>query len=846
MDYRVYKFGGTSVGDVNSLHKVCQIIKENPAGLCVVVSAMSGMTDLLSGLADAAVHNRRDEESIRLEGMVQRHDEVISKLVGDTKAQADLKRRVRETRDQLKSIFDSLQTLAEITPKALALTVAYGERLLAQIVEAHLKETIAAKFLDATAIIKLSRDLGELSPDIEKIREACRQHLIPLLEQGNVVIIPGFIGESITGELVTLGRGGSDYSATLLGAALQASSVSLYKEVEGLMTADPRYVDSARVIPELHYREAAELAYYGAKVLHPRTIIPLVPNNIPLLVKNTFQPELPGTMIAGDVEPGAYPVKALTAILGQSIVSVEGKGMMGVPGIAGRTFGALAQAQISVSLISQSSSESSICFVVPTTEAYRAVETLQIAFRFELEHRLIDDIRIQSNQAVLAIVGLGMTGTPGIAARAFNSLYRYKINVNAIAQGSSELNISIVIDADRVQDALRSLHREYQLEKLKVYHAQDHGEARLAICGFGQIGQELTKQIESQRDYFRDKLDITCPFVAFADSSGVVVKELGFDSDEIQGFYNLKRSGRKLAGQDRKKISEIQSEMQTKLWQLGFHKSIFVDLTAEETAPLIRQALLNDFHVVLANKKPLAIPMEEFDELFQIAKSRGLMLRYEATVGAGLPVLDTLEKLAGAGDDVFEILGCLSGTLGYLMTEMQDGSSFSEAVRKAYNMGYTEPDPRDDLSGMDVARKALILARTLGFRVNMEDIALEALYEEDLSDDDPNRFIDKLKSLDDKYAERMAKAAKQGKVLRYVARLNREQVSVGIEELPLDSPLGRLRGTDNQVTIRSRRYDANPLIVTGPGAGADVTAAGVLNDIVAIAASQEKGANHGH
>jgi aspartokinase/homoserine dehydrogenase 1 len=839
MEYRLYKFGGTSVGDAAGIRKVCQIIKKDPQGLCVVVSAMAGMTDLLTHLAELAVRGQRRTEKDRLAEFESRHQAAVNELIQDPGVRTSLLRRIEEQTQQLASIFTSLETLSELTPKALALTVAFGERLMAQLVAAHLNESISAQYVDATQVIKLSRDLGTLSPDLAKIRHQARALLKPLLDQGQVVVLPGFIGESTEGELVTLGRGGSDYSASLLGAALPVNSVTLYKEIDGLMTADPRYVDNARVIPELHYREAAELAYYGAKVLHPRAIIPLIPDNIPLWVKNTFQPELPGTLIGGSVTPGAYPVKALTAHLGQALIAVEGKGMMGVPGIAGRTFGALAQAQISVSLISQGSSESSICFVVPAADAQRAREVLQLTFRFELEHQLIDNIIIQDKQAVLAVVGLGMKGTPGIAARAFSSLYRQKINANAIAQGSSELNISVVLDDERVQEALRALHREYQLEKIRVYHPQAHGEARVAICGFGQIGQTLCRQMESQRDYFREKLDITCPIVALADSSGMVVKESGFSPDDMRGSFKVKRSGRKLTSQPRKSIDDLSAEMRERLWQLGFERSIFVDVTAEETAPLIRQALLHDFHVVMANKKPLAVPMAEYDELFQIARQRGLFLRYEATVGAGLPVLDTLDKLAGSGDDVREILGCLSGTLGFLMTEVEDGTQFSEAVRKAFNMGYTEPDPRDDLSGMDVARKALILARNLGLRLDMTDIDLEPLFPEHLSDADPDRFISNLGELDREFTDRVRKAAEQGRVLRYVARLNRERVSVGIEEVPLEAPLGRLRGTDNQVTIHSQRYELNPLVVTGPGAGADVTAAGVLNDIIAIAASQE-------
>jgi aspartokinase/homoserine dehydrogenase 1 len=461
--------------------------------------------------------------------------------------------------------------------------------------------------------------------------------------------------------------------------------------------------------------------------------------------------------------------------------------------------------------------------VVPGDQGELARKLLESSFRYEIERHLVDEIKLTPHIAVLAVVGLGMSGTPGIAARAFSCIARQNINIIAIAQGSSELNISVVIEQHEAARALRALHQEYGLEKIRPVLIRDPSEIRLAIFGLGQIGQVLVRQLQEQKDYLDQKLKLRVPIIAAADRSGLLVCDKGFSAAELNDFLQNKAQKKKLCP------SGAGSSLDD-LWHGAWDRKIFIDLTATETAPILKQALLSGFHVVLANKK-----------LRDIAAEKNLHLRYEATVGAGLPVLDTIDKLEVAGDEVLEILGCLSGTLGFLMTQMEDGMPFSQAVRTAYELGYTEPDPRDDLSGMDVARKALILARTIGLTLDLDDIKLEGLFPPSCSHDDPEVFLKNLTQLDQAYNERIRSAQSRHAVLRFVARISREQVSVGIEELDKDSPFGRLRGTDNQVTLKTQRYSNNPLIVTGPGAGAEVTAAGVLNDIITIASSQERG-----
>ncbi len=837
MKPRVFKFGGTSLATADSLLKVISLIRLGAPKLCVVVSASSGVTDTLYKIYYGSLRGEVGDNPALIAGLEDKHIHLVRGVITNRVRRENLEASIRATIDELRRISDSLSILREDTPRVLSRAVSYGERLMAAIVsETLMDHDVPAALVDSTRLIKMSRDRQDYAPDDAKSKAAVESILPALLDEGKVVVIPGFFGEGPDGEVMILGRGGSDYTATLLGGYLEAREVCLYKEVDGLMTADPRHVFDARVLAELHYREAAELAYFGAKVLHPRAIIPLVANKIPLIVKNTFFPEKPGTRIDGKVAEKGFPVKALSYIGKQALIAVEGKGMMGVPGIASKAFGAMAHHGISTSFITQASSEASISFVVPGEQGLEAKKALEEAFRFEIDHQLIDDVKLQSHIAILAVVGLGMRGTPGIAARAFSCIARQDINVMAIAQGSSELNISIVIAEDDAARALRSLHKEYGLEKLRPIPHRNPRELNLAIFGFGKIGQTLLKQLQEQKEYLDQRLKLHCPVIGLADRSGIVVAERGFTDPEQKSFFAIKSAKNGLV--EDSSAPSVEAQMESHLWHGPWDRRIFIDLTASDSAPTIRKALKNGFHVVLANKKPLTIPHKEYRELLQLAAQNGVQLRYEATVGAGLPVLDTIEKLTTAGDQVLEILGCFSGTLGYLMTELEDGIAFSVAVRQAFEKGYTEPDPRDDLSGMDVARKALILARTMGIAIELEDIALDPLFPAHLSHDDPQTFMANLQALDEAYEARMSSAKAKGCALRYVARIMPGKVTVGVEEISKSDSLGRLRGTDNQVSIKTLRYHSNPLIVTGPGAGAEVTAAGVLNDIITIATSQ--------
>ncbi len=837
----VYKFGGVAVGDPEAIRLAAGHIARIAPNVAVVVSAMTGITDLLHEVSQAALLGNRETYDRAATKFAARHEEIVSDLIRGRRDSDALRLMIGASTRELLSMADSIAVLRELTPRANDALVARGERVLAAIFTAFLnQEGIKTTLVDATEIVITERRLGSVWPNLQKCERAAKKIIEPLLADGTVVVMPGYLGRGADGEVVTLGRGGTDFSAAILARSIGARGVTLFKEVDGLMTADPRSVPSARLIPELHYREAAELAFYGAKVLHPRTMIPLVDRKIPLRVRSTFHEQFAGTRIADDVRPGAYPVKALTAIHKQALIAIEGSGMIGVPGVAGRAFTALAQAGHSVSMISQASSEASICFVLPESEADHAIAALEEAFAAERKMKLVDRIQAEKKVALVAVVGLGMRGRPGIAARTFSALSGAKVNILAIAQGSSELNITVAITEGEVNRALNALHHEYQLDKIRPLADTSGRESKLTLLGFGQIGRALARQLVAQEKHLRQESGIGIKVIAVADRSGIKIEEKGFSSASMQRLAKQKATGARLFDRDSPlTLEQLQKMMREELWLLPSHRPVLVDLTSEETAPLLQEALEQGFHVVLANKKPLAVPQIAFDRMMQTARERGLSVRYEATAGAGLPVLDTLSKLKEAGDRIETILGCFSGTLGFIMTALEDGVPFSEAVKQAWKNGYTEPDPRDDLSGTDVARKALILARTLGRRVELAEIDLEPLYGPQVDSSDPATFISNLSKLDHEFARRTADARKSGNVLRYVAKIGRT-IRVGVQAVPENSPMGRLRGTDNQVAIYSKRYRTNPLVVTGPGAGAEVTAAGVLNDIVAITMQERR------
>jgi bifunctional aspartokinase / homoserine dehydrogenase 1 len=827
----VHKFGGASLADSSAVRHAVHIIRYSPSKpAIVVVSAMSGVTDALLEVARSS--SRRDLDTARalIQQLRARHLEVAQTLLPSGSARSALLRLVTGSLAELEAEIDGSMSSRELTASARDNLLSRGERLSAALFAAALgAQGVRAKLVDATRLIRTDFTFGQASPDLDSTDQCAERVLMPLLRRDITAVVPGFIGAAPSGELTTLGRGGSDLTATLLARAVGAGRVNLWKDVPGLLTADPRIVPDARVIHQLHTREAAELAYYGAKVLHPRTLIPLAGRRISLYVRPFADPESSGTEVSERATPGRSPVKAISAAVGQALITVTGNGMLGVPGIAARTFAALHSLHISVSLISQASSEHSICFSVPEALAETAQQGLVDEFAKEIKDQEIDGVEVSSGMATIAIVGLGMHGKPGVAAATFEALAAARINVVAIAQGSSELNISIVVSAREAAEAQRRIHGAFRLSRIAGGSVVQPERMELVLLGFGQIGRALAAQLAQVR---RPALELH--IIGLIDRSGFIFDPAGIKEKKLQRLALRKSRGARLA-----EISGGQAASPERaLTHIASHaltRPVLVDLTADETGPALERALAEGMDLVLANKRPLAGDRRASDSLWQAARARGRRILHEATVGAGLPIIDTYHKLVQSGDRVERIEGLLSGTLGYVLSEVSAGRRFSTAVRRAMELGYTEPDPREDLSGMDVGRKALILARLLGYPGELDGKSVESLVPPWGGAIGLDEFLSRLEELDPEWTGRVEEAARREEVLRYVAAVTARKISVGVKSVPQSSPLAGIRGSTNQVIFTTARYKDHPLVITGPGAGAEVTAAGVLNDILRIA-----------
>src|SRR5450631_1115188 len=850
----IHKFGGASLADAAAFRRVVEIVKTRTAPRIVVVSAPAGVTDTLLGLAKRAAAGDGASAAKEIDDLGARYLEILRGAArqGTKEVAAEIARSM----DELERLLSSLAVLKELTPRTRDFIVSRGERLSARLLAAALGAAgVRARYVDATEVIFTDGPFGGASPNLMLTDLAARKVLRPLCAAGLTPVIPGFIGaakiddrdgdhgqEHAHGDdrralgVATLGRGGTDLTATLLGRALSAKEVSLWKDVPGLLTADPRVVPDARVIPQLHVREAAELAYFGAKVLHPRALIPVAGRSIPVFVRPFADATAAGTEISARRTLDRYPVKALSAVGGQALLTVAGNGMLGVPGIAARTFEALHLEGISVSLISQSSSEQSICFSVPEGAARRACDRLSEEFRDQITRGEIDGIDSRSGLATVAVVGIGMAGHLGIAARVFTALAEAKINIVAIAQGSSELNISFVVAAKDVAAAQRAVHGAFQLSKIGGGAAARAAHSDTVLLGFGQIGRALAKimaQGQSGKDGKNGRRRSKLRLVAAIDRRGFVFDPNGFSPRVVAALCAAKEKGKSLAEVPGGRAA-APADALAALAEHALGDPILVDVTADESTPLIRQALGAGMDVVLANKRPISGPRAESEALAELAASAGRRLLTEATVGAGLPIFDTHRKLVESGDRVLKIEGCLSGTLGFVLTEVEKGRSFSAALGRAMELGYTEPDPRDDLSGVDVGRKALILGRLLAFAGEPADVAVESLVPEAMKALPREAFLARLPDIDADWSRRAAAAKAKGATLRYVATVPKDRISVGLRVVDRASPFYGLKGTDNQVAFTTSRYRKNPLVITGPGAGPAVTAAGVLNDMLRV------------
>ncbi len=820
----VLKFGGTSMGDAGSISRVTEIVGRE-SRLCptvVVVSAMSGVTDRLLALGSESLSasKARVRESINcLRGT---HAEGFLPLAGSASARGWIKDLLERQFSEIAAIAEGIRLLHEFSERTRDKLVSYGEILSSMLLAHTLKASLGDfRHSDAREWLVAERTRHGSVVDFDETERRIRRLLLPLLRKGAHPVAPGFICRTADGSAATLGRNGSDYSAAIVGAALRSREIWIYTDVDGVMTADPNLVAEASILNQISYQEAAEMSYFGAKVLHPKTMIPAVVRRIPIRIKNTFNPSARGTLITE--RSANYPrVKTVTSVRDLALLNLQGNGMVGLPGIASRLFDALARENVNIMMISQSSSEHSVCLVIQAVDAETAERAIRKEFRLEIERDLIDEVQIRPHVAIVSIIGAGMHGTPGVSGKFFEALGKGRVNVLAIAQGSSELNISAAIREKDYRHAVQAIHSAFGLTR----------DLNIFLFGCGKIGRTLLKQIRESRGLLAAKLEVNLKVLGVANSRHWLFLPGGLDAEVLKALGSGAPLEQVPGSQPRPDTTAILDGV------AGAYKTdvVIVDATGADLAATHIEGLSRGFHVVTANKRPLTCRLEDYQLMQRHCRQKGLNYQYEATFGAGLPLLSTLQDLIHTGDRILRIQGCLSGTLGYICSKLDEGVVFSEAVRDAMARGYTEPDPRDDLSGIDVARKALIIARAMGALLELDQIRLKAFIPRRFfSKGTVEHFLAELCSADSAMQSECKRAAMEGKVLRFLADINVKGCRVGLERVPRESPIGRLAGPDNILVFQTQRYNENPLVIQGPGAGASVTAAGVLSDLLKIA-----------
>ena len=813
----VHKFGGSSVADAACFRRVADILDGQPAArMGVVLSACKGVTDALLTLVAQA---ERQDDGFRsgLAALRDRHAVIAHDLLSAHDAEAWLQGFDQDARD-IEGILNAVRLTRSAARNIHDVVSGYGEiwstRLFREFYAARGSRPGTVRWLDARGIVVV--EWGALGPMVQW--SVSRERIAAAVEPGfdGTLIITGFIAADARGVQTTLGRNGSDFSASIFGALLEAATIHIWTDVDGVLSADPRRVPDAQVIDSLSYNEAMELAYFGAKVIHPQTMAPAIGRGIPIWIRNTFAPDRPATLICAKPE-SALLVKGITTIEDIALVNLEGAGMIGVPGTAHRLFGALREEGISVVLISQGSSEHSICCAVPRGQASRAVEVVRAAFASELTDGQIQSVELDVDLAILAVVGDGMAGSPGVSAKVFGALGAAAVNVRAIAQGASERNISVVVPAKAATRALRAVHASFYLS--------DH-TISVGIIGPGTVGRVLLDQIASQSERLRRDFKLDLRVRGLLSSKRMLLADRGVPLEGWRAAFE--------AASDAPDLTRFVEHVAAD--HLPHH--VIIDCTASgELARHYAAWLAAGIHVVTPNKKANSAPLADYRALHAARRAGGAHYLYEATVGAGLPVIQTLRDLRETGDDITGIEGIFSGTLAYLFNIYDGSRPFSEIVREAKQRGYTEPDPRDDLSGMDVARKLIILGREMGLTLEMDDVEVESLVPTGLETGGIESFLERLPAHDAVMQQRFERARAAGKVLRYVGRLTAAgEATVGVVELDARHPFANIALTDNVVRFATARYDANPLIVQGPGAGPEVTAGGIFADLLRLSA----------
>lgn len=808
---KVLKFGGTSVGSVKSILSLKQIV-ENEAKkqpVVIVVSALGGITDKLIATSKLAVAG--DEEwKTEFDAMVDRHHKMIDTIITDTKAREDLFIKVDALLDQLRSIYFGVFLIHDLSEKTSDAIVSYGERLSSLIVSTLVK---GSKWYDSREFIKTVDKNGKHVLDAELTTELVTKTFSDL---PRISLVPGFISsDRDSKEITNLGRGGSDYTAAIIAAALNAEVLEIWTDVDGFMTADPKVIKTAYTINELSYIEAMELCNFGAKVIYPPTIYPVCVKNIPIRVKNTFNPESDGTIIKQKIENNLKPIKGISSISGTTLITVTGLSMVGVIGVNRRIFTALAQQGISVFLVSQASSENSTSIGVRDQDAEKAVNVLDNEFAKEIETGAMFPMHAESGLATIAIVGENMKHTPGIAGKLFGTLGRSGISVIACAQGASETNISFVIDGKYLRKSLNVLHDSFFLSEYKVLN--------LFICGVGTVGSKLIEQIRSQYEELKEHSRLKLNVVGIASSHNAIFCREGLDLDNYR---------------EQLQASEPSSpeKLRDTILSMNIFNSVFVDCTASKDVALLYQSFLeHNVSVIAANKIAASSKYEDYLKLKTTAMMRGVKFRFETNVGAGLPIIGTINDLCNSGDKILRIEAVLSGTLNFIFNAISAEVPFSETVRLAKEQGYSEPDPRIDLSGTDVVRKLVILAREAGYRVEQEDVEKHLFVPEEYFQGSLEVFWKNLPALDADFEARRKELEAEGKRWRFVATMDGGKVNVALKAVDRNHPFYNLEGSNNIVLLTTERYKEYPMQIQGYGAGASVTAAGVFANIMSIA-----------
>ncbi|MCV9926805.1 bifunctional aspartate kinase/homoserine dehydrogenase I [Flavobacterium sp. LS1R49] len=811
---RILKFGGTSVANAENIKRVLEIVnqKSKQDQLVVVVSALSKVTDLLQAAAAKAASNDESFKDIVAE-IEKKHLDTLKALI-PVSEQSSLLSHVKRIINHLETLLDGCFLLGELSNRTSDTILSFGELLSSYIIAEALKQTNKnSGYKDSRELIKTNNQFGKAAVNFEVTNQLIRDYFAT--NESQVVIMPGFIASSLDGIITTLGRGGSDYTAAILAGALDAKELEIWTDVNGMYTANPKIVKQAQPIASISYQEAMELSHFGAKVLYPPTIQPVLRKNIPIVIKNTFEPESEGTYISNKVITHTSPVKGISHIDNISLLTLEGPGMIGVAGSSKRLFEVLSNENINVIFITQASSEHSICIGILNADAENAEQAINQAFEVEITQNKVDPCIVEKNLCIIALVGENMKNHQGLSGRMFSTLGKNNVNIRAIAQGASERNISVVINERDVKKALNTLHENFFEENTK--------QLNLFVMGVGNVGEKFIEQIHNQRKFLKENLKINVRVIALSNSRKMIFDEDGISLKEWQS--NLEN------GETASKDLFIERAK-----ELNLRNSIFVDITANASvSETYENFLKQSIAVVTCNKIACSSEYDNYKKLKSLSRQYNAPFLFETNVGAGLPIIDTVKNLIASGDKVHKIQAVLSGSLNFIFNNFNKDNSFHDVVKEAGVQGFTEPDPKIDLSGIDVARKILILIRESGYEMDIDAIANESFMPaESLATTTNEAFFESLKKHSAHFEAIYDEALSKDSRLKYVAQFENGKASVGLQFIPKDHPFYNLEGKDNIVLFYTDRYVDQPLLIKGAGAGAAVTASGIFADVIRI------------